>query len=44
MVDRSTMVIAAYNGDPKGGTAQTLAYAMSKGIKTIILDVEEVSR
>ena len=44
MVDRSSMVIAAYNGDPKGGTAQTLAYAMSKGIKTIILDVEEGSR
>lgn len=44
MVDHSALVISVYNGNPKGGTAQTLAYAMSKGIKTIILDVEEESR
>lgn len=41
MADRSAMVIAVYNGIPKGGTAQTLAYAMKQGLKTVILDPEE---
>ena len=41
MVDHSSLVIAVYNGDPKGGTAQTLAYAMRKGVPTKILYLEE---
>ena len=41
MVDRSALVISVYNGEPKGGTAQTLAYAMSKGVRTHILYLEE---
>lgn len=41
MVDHSGLVIAVYNGEPKGGTAQTLAYAMSKGVRTHILYLEE---
>ena len=41
MVDRSALVLAVYNGVPKGGTAQTLAYAMRKGVSTRILTPEE---
>ena len=41
MVDRSALVLSIYNGDPKGGTFQTLAYAMRKGVKTKILQLEE---
>jgi len=42
MVDRSARIIAVYDGVPKGGTAQTLAYALRKGLDTDILTVEEV--
>lgn len=41
MVDRSGMILAVYNGDPKGGTAQTLAYALRNGLQTEILELEE---
>ena len=41
MVDRSQRIIAVYNGVPKGGTFQTLAYAMKKGLDTHILDLED---
>ena len=41
MVDHSQLVIAVYNGEPKGGTAQTLAYALKNRIKTYILKPEE---
>ena len=41
MVDRAARIIAVYNGEPKGGTAQTLMYAMHRGLETDILDVEE---
>ena len=41
MVDRSARIIALYNGEPKGGTAQTLAYALRKKLETVILDPEE---
>ena len=41
MVDRSTRLIAVYNGVPKGGTYQTLLYAMRKGLSTHILDLED---
>ena len=39
MVDRSAMIIAVYGG-VLGGTMYTLAYAMKKGLKVNILDVE----
>ena len=39
MVDRSERIIAVYNGVPKGGTAQTLLYAMRKGLETDILEL-----
>lgn len=41
MVDRAARIIAIYNGEPKGGTAQTLAYALRKKLETDILDLEE---
>ncbi len=40
MVDRSALVLAVYDGTPKGGTAQTLLYAIRKGVKTDILELE----
>lgn len=41
MVDRSSKLIAIYNGAPKGGTFQTLHYAMKKGVHIHILDLED---
>ena len=41
MVDRSGRLIAVYSGAPKGGTFQTLAYAMKKGLDTHILDLDD---
>lgn len=41
MVDHSARVIAVYDGVPKGGTAQTLAYALKQGLETDILNLEE---
>ena len=41
MVDRSELVIAVYNGEPKGGTAQTLSYALRNHRKIHILEPEE---
>ena len=40
MVDRSSLLIAVYDGQPQGGTLNTLTYAMGQGIETVILDVE----
>ena len=40
MVDRSSRIIALYDGVPKGGTAQTLAYALRKGLETDIIPLE----
>ena len=40
MVDHSDWVLALYDGVPKGGTAQTLAYAMKQGKKTRIIPVK----
>ena len=39
MVDRSSLLIAVYDGTPKGGTMNTLAYALRQGVETVILDV-----
>ena len=41
MVDRSELVIAVYNGELKGGTAQTLSYALRNHRKIHILEPEE---
>ena len=38
MVDRASRILAVYDGIAKGGTAQTLAYAMGKGLEVCILD------
>lgn len=40
MVDRSSRIIAVYNGVPQGGTAQTLLYALRQGLETDILSPE----
>mgnify|MGYP000519803489 CR=1 len=40
MVDRSALVLSVYDGVPKGGTAQTLAYALRKGLHVTILELE----
>ena len=40
MVDRSCRIIAVYDGIPRGGTAQTLAYAMKHNLDTHILRPE----
>lgn len=40
MVDRAARIIAVYDGVPKGGTAQTLAYALRRGLETDIVSVE----
>ena len=42
MADRSHRLIAVYNGIPKGGTYQTLLYAMKKGLTTRIIDLEDI--
>lgn len=39
MVDRSVRLIAVYDGTPKGGTFNTLAYALRRGLETDILEV-----
>ena len=40
MVDRASRIIAVYDGVPQGGTAQTLLYALRKGLETDILRPE----
>ena len=40
MVDRARRLIAVYDGQPQGGTYQTLAYAMQKGLAITIVDTE----
>lgn len=40
LVDHAGRIIALYDGEPKGGTAQTLAYAMRQGLETDILMIE----
>ena len=41
MVDRSSKLIAVYNGVPKGGTYQTLLYAMKRGLAIHTIDLED---
>ena len=40
MGDHASRIIALYDGVPKGGTAQTLAYALRKGLDTDIIPLE----
>ncbi len=40
MVDHAARIIAVYNGVPRGGTAQTLLYAMRQGLESRILSPE----
>ena len=42
MADRSSRLIAVYNGVPKGGSYQTLLYAMGHGLDIHTLSLEEV--
>ena len=40
MADKSALLLAVYDGQPRGGTAYTLQYALSRGLRTVVLDVE----
>jgi len=40
MVDRSSLVIAAYDGRTSGGTLYTLRYAMKQGVDLLVLGAE----
>ena len=40
MVDRAARLIAVYDGQPQGGTFQTLSYAMAQGKAITIVDTE----
>ena len=39
MVEHATHVISIYDGVPRGGTANTLAYALKRGLTTDIIDL-----
>ena len=39
MVDRSGLLIAVYDGQP-GGTMQTIAYAMKRQLRTVIIELD----
>lgn len=41
MVDRASRLIAVYDGVPRGGTAQTVAYALKRGLDVRVLPPEE---
>lgn len=41
MVDHACLVLSVYDGSPRGGTAQTLLYALRQGVETQILHPEE---
>ena len=38
MVDNSDVLIAIYNGEPKGGTAYTVNYAQKQGKEITIIN------
>ena len=40
MVDRSSLLLACYDGKP-GGTMNTILYAERSGVKVIVIDIEE---
>ena len=41
MVERSSLLIALFDGQPTGGTCQTLLYAIRSGIDVVQLDPEQ---
>lgn len=41
MVDHAARILAVYNGVPQGGTAQTLRYAIQKGLLVHLIKLEE---
>ena len=44
MVDNSDVLIAIFNGDPKGGTAYTVNYARKKGKEIVIINPDTFER
>lgn len=42
MVERSSLLIALYDGTPSGGTCRTLLYALRRGLEVIELDPAEL--
>lgn len=44
MVDRSSLLIAVYDGTPKGGTMNTLAYCRAKGLEIDHLRCVKIAR
>lgn len=40
MIDRSEAVLCAYDGNPQGGTAKTIAYAMKQNLRIVILSLQ----
>lgn len=40
MVDRSSLIIAAYDGFSKGGTAYTLSYAIKEKLETLVVPLQ----
>lgn len=43
MVDRSSRIIAVYDGKSSGGTRYTLQYAMKMGLNSVIIDPETLN-
>jgi uncharacterized phage-like protein YoqJ len=43
MVDRSSRLIAVYDGESAGGTRYTLQYAMKKGLECIVIDPADLT-
>ena len=39
MVDRSSLLLAVYDGTPRGSTGSTLLYAMQQKVPAVVLDV-----
>ena len=37
MVNRSSLLLAVYDGEPHGGTSATVLYAMQKGLRLVFL-------
>ncbi len=40
MVDKSSLIIAAYDGKPQGGTASTVLYALRQKLEIKILEIK----
>ena len=42
MVDRSSLLLAVYDGTPSGGTARTIQYALRQGLELEQMDPNEI--